>query len=136
MHRRPREPMTGRRTPMAFETRAVAPGISGLAVAGEVDIATAEELERALDAAIRAGSGRFVVDLSELAFLDVTGLHVLLGALALLRRLHRDLVLICPPGPVRRMIDLNELTDGLAVVSSRSELGRSLPSRSRGAAAG
>ena len=56
----------------------------GLAVRGEVDLATAPALEDALADAIRESDGALVVDLSGVEFLDSSGLKVLLRARALL----------------------------------------------------
>ncbi|MGR8010168.1 STAS domain-containing protein [Streptomyces hypolithicus] len=48
--------------------------------AGELDHHTAELLREPLEKALQAGRARLVVDCSELAFCDSTGLNVLLGA--------------------------------------------------------
>lgn len=48
--------------------------------AGELDHHTADLLSGPLDAAVDAGTTRLVVDCSQLAFCDSTGLNVLLGA--------------------------------------------------------
>ncbi|OII60271.1 metal ABC transporter substrate-binding protein [Streptomyces sp. CC53] len=47
---------------------------------GELDHHTADLLREPLDAALARGCTRLVVDCSQLAFLDSTGLNVLLGA--------------------------------------------------------
>lgn len=54
-------------------------------VVGEVDMATAPRLRRALVEAIGDGNGGVVVDLGGVDFLDSTGLGVLLGAVKRLR---------------------------------------------------
>jgi len=50
-----------------------------ITVAGEVDLATAPELAAALDE-VGADDGPIVVDLTEVGFLDSSGLNVLLQA--------------------------------------------------------
>ena len=55
-------------------------GTVALAVSGELDIASAEELDHAIRAAEETDAGWIVVDLSEVAFVDSTGLSVLLHA--------------------------------------------------------
>jgi anti-sigma B factor antagonist len=78
----------------------------GLVVRGEVDLAAAPELDAAIEDAIRESAGAFVIDLTEVGFIDSTGLQVLLRARALLGREDRALALVCPHGPVRRVFAL------------------------------
>lgn len=52
-----------------------------IAVAGEVDIATAEILDTEITQVLAGGASRLVLDLSEVAFLDSTGLGVLVKGL-------------------------------------------------------
>ena len=92
---------------------------AGLAVRGEVDMATALPLEERLHAAIRESSGPFVLDLSGVEFLDSTGLRMLLRAHALLGDDDRALALICPHGPVRRVLELSGLSTVFALYPSR-----------------
>ena len=51
-----------------------------VAVVGEIDLSTANALAAAIRDAEETGIGRIVVDLSDLTFLDSTGLAVLLQA--------------------------------------------------------
>jgi len=51
-----------------------------VAVVGEVDVATAPQLDAVLSDLIAGGAVTLVVDLSEVAFLDSTGLGVLVKA--------------------------------------------------------
>lgn len=94
-------------------------GAAGLAVRGQVDMATAPELEERLDAAIRESAGAFVLDLSGVDFLDSTGLRTLLRARGLLGREDRALAVICPYGPVRRVFELSGLSTVFALYPSR-----------------
>jgi anti-sigma B factor antagonist len=50
-----------------------------LRVAGEVDLATADELNQAAAAALEGGTKALVIDLAEVTFLDSTGLAVLVA---------------------------------------------------------
>ena len=91
----------------------------GLAVRGQVDLATAPALEERLDAGIRESSGALVLDLSGVEFIDSTGLRVLLRARGLLGREDRALVVICPYGAVRRVFELSGLSTVFALYPSR-----------------
>ncbi len=55
-------------------------GVPVVRVRGEVDVATAPALRESLDGAVDGGPGTVVVDLSEVTFIDSTGLGVLIGA--------------------------------------------------------
>ena len=55
-------------------------GATLVAVRGEVTFANAGELTRSLDAALAAGTERVVVDISEVPFMDSSGISALLTA--------------------------------------------------------
>jgi anti-anti-sigma factor len=93
----------------------------GVIVRGEVDINTAAKLTEALDAAIRESVGAFVVDLGDVVFLDSSGINALMRARALLGRDDRPLIVVCPPGQVRRVLDLAGIADLFALFGSREE---------------
>jgi anti-sigma B factor antagonist len=115
------------RPPRAFEVDdAGPPGAPGVAVHGEVDIGTVQDLEVALDAAIRESDGAFIIDFSDVGFLDSSGLHVLLRARSLLGRKDRALALICRPGPVRRVLELSGTADLFYIYGSREEAAAAL----------
>jgi len=110
------------RPPRAFEVDdAGLPGAPGVAVHGEVDIGTAEDLEGAIDDAIRESDGAFIIDLSDVGFLDSSGVHVLLRARSLLGREDRALAVICPPGHVRRALELSVAADLFFIYGSSEE---------------
>jgi anti-anti-sigma factor len=94
----------------------------GAAVHGEVDLNVVPELELALDTAVMESEGTFVLDLSDLEFIDSSGLHVLLRTRGLLGREDRALAVICPHGPVRRVFELSGFSELFALFSSREEL--------------
>jgi anti-sigma B factor antagonist len=113
----------------AFEVLAVALGaVAGVAVRGEVELATAPELTAALDQGIRRSSGPFFIDLSAVGFLDSAGLQCVLRARAVLGRDDRPLALICPPGNVRRVLQIAGIDDLFPLYASRDELERALSS--------
>jgi anti-anti-sigma factor len=93
--------------------------VPGIGLAGEVDIAVGKQVEAALDAGIRASAGAFVLDLSDLEFLDSSGVSLIMRARALLGREERELVLVCPPGPVHRIFEVSGIIDLLAIFPTR-----------------
>lgn len=65
---------------MEFSIQAVTEGpTTTLRVCGEVDLATADELSQAAASALETGPGALVIDLTEVSFLDSTGLAVLVA---------------------------------------------------------
>jgi anti-sigma B factor antagonist len=96
-------------------------GAPGIAVRGDVDIEAALALERALDDAIRDSVGVFVLDLCDVEFLDSSGVRVLLRARAVLAREERALAVVCPPGPVRRLLEEARVADLLFLYATREE---------------
>ena len=99
---------------------------AGIAVRGELEIATAADLTAALDEAIRISSGPFVIDLTNVGFLDSSGITCLVRARALLGRDDRTLGLICPPGHTRRVLGLVGMDELVALYESRDEVLRAL----------
>lgn len=90
-----------------------------LSVAGEIDIATAEAVRAAIESAA-AGAFEIWLDLTSTTFMDSTGIHAIATARVDLADANRRLVLICPPGPVLRVITLTGLDQVLEIHSSRS----------------
>ena len=80
-----------------------------LEVEGEIDMATAPKLRERLLAAVNDGAHRVVVDLSEVAFVDSTGLGVLIGALKRVRLHDGDLRIVCTQRGVRKVFDITGL---------------------------
>lgn len=86
----------------------VRPGAASTVVVlrGELDFETASEVAAALDMVLEQGERHVVVDLRELAFLDVAGLHVLEGAAGRLSAHGGRMVVKDPSGPVCRLFEL------------------------------
>ena len=77
-------------------------------VSGELDAATALEFERRLEQELRAEDGDLTVELSEVTFMDSTGVQVLIGLARSLQGRGR-LILLAPVGAVRRTLELVEI---------------------------
>jgi anti-anti-sigma factor len=93
-------------------------GADAIAVAGELDMETAPRLSEEVEVAVWNSVGAFVLDLTDVTFLDSSGLHALLRARAYLAREDRSLVLVCPAGPARRVLDLARVLDTFIVYPS------------------
>ena len=95
-------------------------------VRGEIDIATSPQLKLALDKAIRESVGAFVLDLCEVEFLDSSGLNLVLRARAALAREARPLAIVCPPGPVRRVMEIAGVDDLLFLYDTHADVSAAL----------
>lgn len=80
-----------------------------LALSGRLDVHTAADVRLALAAAVAAGVGELVLDLSEVVVVDATGLGVLVGAHRDAGRAGRVLVLRDIAPAVARMLLLTRL---------------------------
>ena len=76
-----------------------------LRLRGEVDIATVDALDLALERAMDAGSD-LVVDLSDLTFIDIGGLRTLAAAVDRMTDDGRSMRLASPRPHLRRIIGL------------------------------
>ena len=92
-----------------------------LSVGGEVDLATAPQLHAKLVDLVDDGVGSIVVDLTPVAFMDSTGLGVLLAAHRRAQAGGPAIRLVCPEGPVLRVLRLTGLVPVLSVHSSLAE---------------
>jgi anti-anti-sigma factor len=81
-------------------------------LSGELDIDSAPDLERALLRSRPAGQ-RVVVDLSELEFMDSTGLRVLLRARVAADEGRWQIYLRAVPPTIRRLFDMTGVQDAL-----------------------
>ncbi len=96
-------------------------GWAVLSVGGEVDVATAPRLREQLIELVNGGHHRIVVDLSEVEFLDSTGLGVLVGALKRVRTHDGDLALVCTESRILKVFEITGLTKVFAMHKSVDE---------------
>jgi anti-sigma B factor antagonist len=89
------------------------PGHTVVAVVGEIDVATAPELERALDEA--GVAKRVVLDLSECGFIDSSGLRTLLGARSAAAAAGGSLVLVVSDPGILRVFEVMALHELLEI---------------------
>ena len=94
--------------------------VAVLSVQGEIDLVTAPMLRDALISVVEHHAGPVVVDLSDVPFMDSTGVHVLMGTLGRLEPQNRALALVCDEeSQVHRILVLAGLLDSVTVYRSR-----------------
>jgi anti-sigma B factor antagonist len=86
-------------------------------VAGEVDLATAEQLRGALMTAVGRGGVReaILIDLTDVTFLDAKGIGVLVEARLAADRSGLSFAVCNPQGTVRRVLEITGATAGLGI---------------------
>ncbi|HZU60775.1 MAG TPA: STAS domain-containing protein [Solirubrobacteraceae bacterium] len=90
-----------------------------MTIRGDVDLATESALRQALQPLIDRGTGQLAVDLTDVDFMDSTGVHLLVDANRRLSSQHRRLTIACREhGAVHRLLDLVGLLDLLSVYRS------------------
>lgn len=89
-----------------------------IAVAGEVDLATAPLLRERLDARLDAGKSSLIIDLRATTFLDSTGLGVLVNALKRCREAGGELRLVAVEPRILKLFAITGLQDTFSISSS------------------
>jgi anti-sigma B factor antagonist len=99
-------------------------GWSVLRVGGEIDVATAPRLREQLITLVNEQRYHLVVDLTDVDFLDSTGLGVLIGALKRVRTHEGDLRIVATANRVVKVFDITGLDQ---VFSIHPDLDSALP---------
>ena len=87
---------------------------------GTCDLATAPDLRNALQPLLPPGVQEVIVDVSELEFIDSTGLGVILGAMRRLREGGGALRIAGATGSVRRVLEITDLDKVIPLVDAES----------------
>lgn len=96
------------------------PGGAVVELAGEIDLANADRVRRALLAG--AAAGELVVDLAGVTYLDSVGVHLLFEVAATARTSGRRLLLALPAeSPVRRLLEVSSVDERMDVHPSREQ---------------
>jgi len=95
-------------------------GTATVAVAGELEAATVLELEAALPTVERGGG--LVLDLRRLAFIDSSGIRVLMTLDVRARTEGWTLAIIQQPGAVQRVLDVCRVHERVRTVNDPAEL--------------
>jgi anti-anti-sigma factor len=88
-------------------------------VAGEMDIAANPELSTVLAMAAAAPGSTVVLDLGRVEFIDSTALGTILKAAAQLDEGGTLLAVVAPEGPVRRLLEMTNLTQRFRLFNDR-----------------
>jgi anti-sigma B factor antagonist len=92
-----------------------------ISVGGEIHVSTAPEFQRRLDEAISRGKTAVVLDLSDVEFIDSTGLSVILNGLRRVTRQRGRMALVCTNPTVLRLFEITRLDTTFDIHESREE---------------
>lgn len=104
-----------------LEDERTADGVDIVSVGGEIHLSTAPAFRQRLEAVIAGGDARLVLDLSAVAFIDSTGLSVLLNALRLVHQRLGEMALVCKNPTVLRLFEITSLESTFAIFSGRED---------------
>ncbi|HWT24948.1 MAG TPA: anti-sigma factor antagonist [Solirubrobacteraceae bacterium] len=88
---------------------------------GEIDAANAARIESELVEAVGRGSGDMVLDLTDVAFIDSSGLGSLVAVAAEVRKRGGHLAIVAGPPHVKRVFDLLQLDEVMELVDTRRD---------------
>jgi anti-sigma B factor antagonist len=94
------------------------PPSAAVVLDGQMDIATCPAIRRFLMAAISGGDVHLAVDVSGVAFIDASGIGVLVAAANRARQAGGGLTLLAPSPQVRRLLDILRL-DAVLPIAER-----------------
>lgn len=100
----------------------LANGWVSIAVQGEVDLATVDHLEAAIDEVYEQAEKALVLDLTGSSFMDSTGLKALVMAQRRFEGAGRSFAIAVSGGPVSRLIDLSGVSSSIRIVENVAEL--------------
>lgn len=107
---------------LTIRNQPLANGWTSIEVEGEVDLATVDELQSAIDVAFAESTGDLVVDLTGSSFMDSTGLKALVMAKRRYDEAGRSFAIAVSGGPISRLIDLSGVNTTIRTVDSVDEL--------------
>ncbi|WP_246656266.1 STAS domain-containing protein [Dactylosporangium vinaceum] len=92
-------------------------------MAGEIDIATAPQLQDAAYQALLDGASSLVIDLTDTGFIDSSGLRVMVNVLKRVAAVPaRSLHVVRPAPPVMKVFELTRLDSTFSMIDSVSAL--------------
>ena len=94
-------------------------GVTVLTAHGDVDVSTAPQLRQAIIEEASAGPGPLVIDLSDVDFLDSTGLGVLVSGLKRFRTMDSDVLLVVGTTRILKVFEITGLTQVFRIHATR-----------------
>jgi anti-sigma B factor antagonist len=93
-----------------------------ITVSGEVDLASSPELDTAIIAAIESGASSVVIDLTDVSFMDSSGLGVIVRGLKRCREADKDLDLVITNERVLKVFGITGLDQVIPIHDSIEDI--------------
>lgn len=93
-----------------------------LTVFGEVDLATSPDLDAAIVTAIESGTAAVVIDLTDVSFMDSSGLGVIVRGLKRCREADKDLDLVITNERVLKVFGITGLDQVIPIHASIQDI--------------
>ena len=93
-----------------------------ITVSGEVDLATSPDLDAAIIAGLDSGAGSLVVDLTDVSFMDSSGLGVIVRGLKRCREADKDLDLVIANERVLKVFGITGLDQVIPIHDSLEDI--------------
>lgn len=106
---------------LRVETQTPREGVAIIALSGEADVYTSPTIKQQIVDLLNNGTTKLIVDLTNVEYLDSTGLGVLIGGLKRARERDGDLKLICDNVRILRIFEITGLTKIFDIYRSEAE---------------
>jgi anti-sigma B factor antagonist len=93
-----------------------------ITVSGEVDLATSPDLDNAIIAAIESGTSSLAIDLTDVSFMDSSGLGVVVRGLKRCREADKDLDLVITNERVLKVFGITGLDQVIPIHDSIEDI--------------
>lgn len=94
---------------MDIHAKVLGGGITVLKLDGKLNMVSAPQLREQIHSAVAAGNARVVVDLTEVDFIDSSGLGALINGLKSTRQAGGDLRIVAPTEQVQLVLELTNI---------------------------
>jgi anti-sigma B factor antagonist len=120
---------------MKIERATVAQRIPVLRLSGELDLSTVPEVRRAIRDLLDAHQLFMLINLTQLEFIDSSGLGVLVGGLARVRERQGEIKLVCANRRILRVFEMTRLTQLFTIYEDEEAAVQDFPSEAQQSAA-
>ena len=97
------------------------PGVAVLDAHGEIDVATSPDLQEMLVELVGRGPELLIVNLTDVSFIDSTGLGVLVGAVRDVRAAGGELRLVVTQPHIIKLLELTGLDEVFTILSNTKD---------------
>lgn len=106
---------------LTISSRTANPETRVLTIQGEIDVYTSAQLKETVVSTIAEGVKYIVMNLSQVEYLDSTGLGVLIGSLKHLKERQGNLILVSPSMRITRIFEITGLYKIFTIYQSEEE---------------